>query len=407
MAARKKGPSRIEDEGGQTQKPVKKPTPLGTDKALTLPSSKGRTLALSYWDVWFVLVAVKDFGGDLDRLANHLGEKPTFMSFDQRSAERKRNHLRDLNRRLEGASVTPDQIANAAGDLAKTEIRRALKKVKESCHREREWSLPMRNTPRKRRSEHALRGYWPHFPVSPEPYAEKIDSHFNTETFYPERATSRLSDKLDRYVEQANNLSNSGKSAEAQALLRAWMTVIIELLSHADDSSGSIGDCFDDGFAAYLKIPLDGTGIDEEVFFPDLLDFLIWEDYGLTNDRIEGYFKGLNEDQADLCVEYLRHEVAALRDDDLEYQSEEALTLLGQVIGEQERFDLFEDLAREMGSREWQRVIRLADRAVKKRKRPLACKVFEAALTKGSHLDFLTKKYEQLKSGKWDPDPRK
>jgi hypothetical protein len=33
--------------------------------------------------------------------------------------------------------------------------------------------------------------------------------------------------------------------------------------------------------------------------------------------------------------------------------------------------------------------------------------VFEAAMTEGSHLMFLTKKYEQLKAGKWDPDPRK
>ena len=88
-------------------------------------------------------------------------------------------------------------------------------------------------------------------------------------------------------------------------------------------------------------------------------------------------------------------------------QSEEALTLLGRVVAEQERFDMFEGLAREMGSREWQRVIRLADRAVKKRKRPLACKVFEAALTEGPHLDFLTRKYEQLKRGQWSPDPRK
>ena len=79
------------------------------------------------------------------------------------------------------------------------------------------------------------------------------------------------------------------------------------------------------------------------MFFPDLLDFLIWEDYGLTDDGIEGYFRGLTEGQADLCVEHLRREIAALLEDDLEYQSEEALTFLGQVVAEQERFDEFED----------------------------------------------------------------
>ena len=115
----------------------------------------------------------------------------------------------------------------------------------------------------------------------------------------------------------------------------------------------------------------------------------------------------MNEGQADLCVKHLRHEVAALRDEDLDYQSEETLTLLGQVVAEQDRFDLFEDLAREMGVREWQRIIRLADRPVKKLKRPLAFMVFGVAQTKGSHLDFLTKKYEQLNLGNWNPDPRK
>jgi hypothetical protein len=95
-----------------------------------------------------------------------------------------------------------------------------------------------------------------------------------------------------------------------------------------------------------------------------------------------------------------------LRADDLADKWEDALTLLGQVVAEQERFDEFEGLAREMGARAWQRIIRLADRAVKKSKRPLACQVFEAALTAGQHLEFLQKKYAQLKSGKWNPNPR-
>jgi hypothetical protein len=178
-------------------------------------------------------------------------------------------------------------------------------------------------------------------------------------------------------------------------------------MGHADDSFGSIGMSFDEVFADYLKIPLDRTEIAEDVCFPDLLDFLIWEDYGLTDDRIEGYFKGPTPAQADFCIGHLRRRIDELRADDLEYQSEEALTLLGKVVAEQERFDLFEDLAREMGAREWRRIIILADRAMKRRKRPLACKVFEAALSEGMHLDLLGKKYEQLKQGHWSPDPRK
>ena len=38
------------------------------------------------------------------------------------------------------------------------------------------------------------------------------------------------------------------------------MTVIIELMEKADDSFGSIGMSFDDGFTAYLKIPSNRPG---------------------------------------------------------------------------------------------------------------------------------------------------
>jgi hypothetical protein len=373
---------------------------------LIFPTTQGKPLDLSYWDLWFALAAVKDFGGDLDLLAERIKNEKGFL-YDRDSIERKRWHLRDLKRRLDGASVTPTQVVNAAGDLARTEKRRALTKVMESSDRASAWSEPMRNTPRKHRFEHALRGYWDRFPVSPQSYYETIGAHYQSKGFYSESMSFGIARTLDRYAEKAAKLLEAGKYAEAQALLRGWMTVIVELMEKADDSCGSIAMSFKDGFAAYLKIPIDMTGIDEDVFFPDLLDFLVWEDYGLTDDRIEGYFKGITAAQADLCIGHLRRQIDELKEDDLEYQSEEALTLLGRVIAEQERFDLFESLAGEMGSREWQRVILLADRAMKRRKKPLACQVFEAALTKGSHLDFLTKKYEQLKSGKWSPDPRK
>jgi hypothetical protein len=393
-------------EASQVQKPVKKPTPIGPEIALILPTTEGKSLELSYWDLWFALVAVKDFGGDLDRLAERIKNEKGFI-YDRNSIERKRWHLRDLKRRLEGASFTPIQIVNADSDLAQAEKRRALTKVMGSSDRASAWSEPMRNTPRKHRFEHALRGYWNRFAVSPNPYEKNVGAHFQSKGFYSEGMSFGIARTLDRYVEEAAKLLVAGKAAEAQALLRAWMTVVIEVMEKADDSCGRIGMSFDDGFAAYLKIPLDKTGIDDNIFFPDLVDFLIWEDYGLTNDQIERYFEGLNEGQADLCIGHLRHEVAALLDDDLEYQSEEALTFLGQVIAEQERFDEFEDVARQMGSRAWQRIIRLADRAMKRRKKPLAIKVFEAAMTKADHLDFLTKKYEQLKRGHWSPDASK
>jgi hypothetical protein len=87
--------------------------------------------------------------------------------------------------------------------------------------------------------------------------------------------------------------------------------------------------------------------------------------------------------------------------------ADENVIARGQVVAEQERFDEFEDLAKQMGSKAWKRIIRLVDRAMKRQKKPLAIKVFEAAMTKGDHLEFLKEKYEKLKRGHWSPDPRK
>ncbi len=255
-------------------KASKRPTILGTDLALTLPTAQGASLRLSYWDLWFALVAVMMHDGHLDRLAKRIKDE-TGIYYDRDSIERKRWHLRDLMGRLKEVSVTSTEIVRAAGDLATKEKRRAFTRVMESSGRGSDWSVPMQNTPRRQRVPQALRGYWDRFPVSPQPYEEKIGAHFQAKDFYSESMSIRIARILDRYGDNAKSLVEKGKAAQAQALLRGWMTVIIQLMDKADDSYGRIGMSFGDGFKTYLKIPLEQTGIDEAAFFPDLLNCLI------------------------------------------------------------------------------------------------------------------------------------
>ena len=151
------------EENLSSQEPApkapKKPNILGTDHALTMPTGQGTSLDLCYWDLWFGIVAVLMHDGELDSLAKWIKDEKSMIRFDRKSIERKRCHIRDLKHRLLGASVIPADIVLADPDLAKTEKQRALKKVMEPIHGEREYSEPMRKTPRKRRSDHALRGY--------------------------------------------------------------------------------------------------------------------------------------------------------------------------------------------------------------------------------------------------------
>ncbi len=395
--------------GTPSEKPpkaAKKPAPRGKDRALSVPTTKGVAKHFTYWDLWFGLVATSNFQGDLLGLGRELASGRSVL-YDRDSVERKQSHLLDLHRRLASAGLTIDQVIAAAGDLARTEKKRADKFVLDDSLRERDWSAAMRETPRGRRQREALRGAWPRFPVSPAPFAEEIRSKFKISGFYTESASSAVARKLDRFSERADKLLKMGRNAEAQALLRALMTVIIDLIEMADDSYGSIGDSFGVGFKLYLEIPLAETGIADDVFLPDLLDFLIWEDYGFTDGHTEGYFHKLTPEHSELCIAHLRRQIAELSDELLDHQAEEASTILCQVVVERNQIDQFENLAREMGSRHWRRIVQLVDHAVQKRKHELACRIFEAALTPGPHAEFLRKKYEQLKTGRWDPDPRK
>jgi hypothetical protein len=402
---------------GRKPKPGRKKSPRGNDLALALPTPDGMPLVLSYWDLWFALAAVNDHGGDLERMTSafrqtsydSLADRMTWDHYMAR--ERYRNHLIDLKRRLEGASATPSQVVAAAGDLAKG-FPRWLSSAKED-----ERSIPMRDSPRKRRYEHALRGFWPGFPVSPEPYAEEIGSKFKIKRFFSRDAALGVAQTLDHHVDHSDALAKSGKSAEAQALLRGLVTVVLEQLQ----PTALWGDrvlkaSLREAFAAYLRISPDRTGIDETVFFPDLLNFLIWHGDSptwvitmmggsLTDLRAEGYFKGLDEDEGELCITHLRHEFAGLSEDILDDRMERTLNLLGQVVAELERFDTFEDVARQMGAEHADRIVRLVDRAMKRRKRSLACKVFEAALAGGVgwSASDLEKEYEKLKRGDWTP----
>jgi hypothetical protein len=403
MPARK--PSTTPDRSAPSRAVVKQPAPVGPDCALVLSVQSKPALTFSYWDLWFALVADADFEGSWERFVEHLqAQKAKGMARDL--VERKLSHLRALQQRLRQAGVERSDMLGQA-DRSPVALRRARHQVLERAPRASAWSDAMRHTPRQRHYAYALRGFWPCFPVSPASYAERLAAQFHTHRWFSANQSFGLARKLDAFVEDVASRLRQAQYAQAQAMLRAFLTVVIELMEVADDSFGCLGDSFRDGFAKYLALPRDETGMEAMVFFHDLLTLLIWEDYGLTYEQTDGYFAGLTPNEGDLCIEYVQQQMQALQADDLDYQYEEALTLLGQIVAEQHRCERFEALARDMGTRQWKRIVVLADRAVKQRKRPLAIAVFEAALSPGMHEGFLRQKYEQLKKGKWSPDPRR
>jgi hypothetical protein len=64
---------------------------------------------------------------------------------------------------------------------------------------------------------------------------------------------------------------------------------------------------------------------------------------------------------------------------------------------EQRMFDRFVPIAKEMGSREWERITTMSEMAEEHGRHDLAVAVYEACLGPGMQEDFLRKKYRQLK----------
>lgn len=384
--------------------------PYGTDLAVQVKGKGRGLLAVSYWDLWMILLADREFDADLERLAAEMRAQRDRSSATDLSREEwkgRLSHLRDLQHRLQVAKLDLAAMTDAAGPLAQQEARRARRKVLEKPARQAEWSKPMKWTPQKKSFDFALHGYWDDFPVSPQPYAAKIAANFSSHRFYTERQSFSVARRLDRYVTEGEKLTARGHHAEGLALLRAVLTETIRVMGFADDSCGVIGDSFREAFREYLTLNPAAARIDETVFLHDLLTLLIWEDYGLTYEQTHGYFGRLSEDQGQICIDFLRQQIERLKAEDLDSRAQEALTLLGQVACEQHRYELFISLAREMKSDHWRRILLLADTAIKAHKRDLAMLVFEAALQPGSHYDFLHRHYDQLQRGVWQPGLKK
>ena len=383
--------------------PAKPPTPKGTDRAFSITAG-GQKISLCYWDLWFSIVAQRHFDGSFEALRQELRRLKEASSLDRESYWAKLSHLGDLRRRVEPAGLDAVAIVEAASPLSTGEVRRARGKVLEKSDKRSEWSEPMVFTPDQRRRAFSLRGLWCSFPVSPHPFADEIMGQFKTSGFYSEGQSFSVARRLDRYTAKAGQRLEQGKTAEGLALLRAVMTATVELMGFADDSFGAIGDSFQTAFRRYLRLSPAEAGIDDALFLPDLLTFLVWEDYGLTHDQTFGYFRRLTKGQASLCLDHLRRQVGELRDDDLDYQADNALTLLGQIAAEKCRFEMFAALAEEMGTRHWDRILRMADAAVHHQRRDVALLVLETALKHpGRHQPMLAQHYEQLKRGQWQP----
>ena len=179
----------------------------------------------------------------------------------------------------------------------------------------------MRRTPRAVVAERALRGNWSALAVSPAPYADKLSAIVG-DGYYDHRGTGIVVTLLESAILQA--LLHAGREAERVAIHRAVLTVVIGAMDSVDDSYDEVGELFREHQRLYLDM-IRGSAGDRGVM-RDLLDLVIWEDYGLFVG-IEKFLAALPEPHADVAVRVLAPIIAELRRERLTYPLGKALRL--------------------------------------------------------------------------------
>lgn len=122
---------------------------------------------------------------------------------------------------------------------------------------------------------------------------------------------------------------------ERLAIRRAALTAAMDAIERIDDSFGEFGEQFRVHEQAYLSL-LRGY-IDRPVLLRDLLELVVWEDYGLFHE-IDPFLRGLQEPEADFAVRELAKIIAELRIAGLGQQLDKASDLRTAVVAAAEAF---------------------------------------------------------------------
>jgi hypothetical protein len=289
-----------------------------------------------------------------------------------------------------------DQIlAETDPPFLQKQARKAQTKVVEMRFQPWEKSPWMINTPRRQRQGRAMRGYWSHFSVSPVQYAGPLERQYKTSGYYNENQSFGLERKLSAFLRK---YSAGASLSQLVALYRAFLTVVIVKMGTVDDSFGVIGELYGEVFDRYIQIDRRELGMPLLIFFQDLIELLIWENYAFTWKKEGPLFAGLAPDEIPLVESILRQQWQELGELELDYQAEKTLTLLGSFYMQQRAFEQFVPMAEAMGTRAWERITTMAELAEQHGKTDLSVAVYEASLGPGRHQEFLRDKYEELKT---------
>lgn len=253
-------------------------TPLGTVYGPE-PWDTVADATWTYWDLWFSVVCITQYGGDWDALDAGLYST---SHLTHGLSEPLWCHLVDLRNRLSAAGLTAaDLVGDLAGD--RKTVKKARSKILEwTGILAKHFSPAMRDVPSDRFHFRAHFGNWDRYPVSPRPFYGRLAAAtpFDLELPGQYLPTFGNIEPLFQALEELE-AEHATTPSTLLAVRRAGLTAS-SLAQHCCDPS--YGDLASDASQAIVRFSLTdwrATGIDHAVFWRDALEvFMVFSNFG-------------------------------------------------------------------------------------------------------------------------------
>lgn len=367
--------------GGSGKAPIYGPEPWSTRQATVW----------SYWDLWFCVVALVDHDGDLDALAEAIEEGGRLSGTG--TAEAKLSHLDGLRQRMAAAGIDAEALVADEDTDPKVRAKARTKVLKQGLY-PRDMTEPMWHTPRERLYERALRGRWHVFPVSPEPFYERLGNGLG-EGFRSKGQTFKLAHRLQAAIERIDRTTthSAPQRLGARRALVAWC---YGAMKRCDDSYGVIGEIARDALLKYATLRYEPAGIAARDWCEDLCELLSWEDWGLLHRHETRPFTQLQGQLAEHAEQFMLSLADELRAHRLRYQADQTLQNVAYLQIASGRLTRFAPVAEQLGSDRWMPIVALAKAAIKHGRDEIARDVFAAADQPGLQRDYLRQQCIEL-----------
>ncbi len=291
-----------------------------------------KVFKIYYWDFWISLIIESEgFKGDWDKLIETLKRKSKQSTFLMYNFESLYGQIQFFRQHLSSNSLTSSDIIEKIQETKGTvfleqQLEKAQKKVLLMDIEEEDKTRVMNLRSEKRETAIKGDGIYYHgedemVDASPLDYIMDFWDQIEYSYFVGESKKIWVTDRL---AEKAQMLVKDANIFELFAIYRAFLTVVIEEIENVPNSRDEIGEMVEEIFYKYITLDRSQLRIDILDFWGDLLNLMIWEDYGFFDAHYKDVFKGLTKEEIEIITFILQLEKEELEKAMLDYPAEKA-----------------------------------------------------------------------------------